>query len=256
MRILITALLIAGLAGPALAGQPVNLRNDVTTSGPVTLGDLFDGAGPASSVVVAPAVKSGSLILDVAAVQQAAARAGLTWTNEQGVRRIIVHSGAGASSSSAAASMSATRPGAALQVLAYSRNLEAGEIIQADDLTWAKAIQSTAGAPRDADQLIGKAARRPLREGAAASTRDVIGATVIKKDDMVSVSFIEGGVTLTMQGKATTAAALGDPVGIINTATKKTIQAIAAGPDQAVVGPEAEQIRAQALLNPSQLALR
>jgi flagella basal body P-ring formation protein FlgA len=256
MRALVSALMIAALAGPALAGQTVVLRNDVSASGPVTLGDLFDGAGSASGVVVAPAIKSGSLILRVAAVQAAAARAGLDWNNEQGVSRIIVHSGAAASAPSAAGSTPVARPGAAVQVLAYSRNLEAGEIIQAGDLTWAKAVQATAGAPRDADQLIGKMARRPLREGGFASTRDVTGATVIKKGDLVTVSYIDGAVSLTMQGKALGPAAVGDPVGIVNTAAKTSIQAIASGPDQAVVGPEAEQLRAQALLDPSQIASR
>ncbi len=255
MRTLIAAVMMTCLAGPALAGQAVVLKNDVMASGPVTLGDLFDDAGSAAGVVVAPPVKSGSLVLDVAAVQQAANRAGLDWSNPQGVRLVIVHAGAPASAPAAAAA-GVPRPGAAVQVLAYSRSLEAGEVIQADDLTWAKAVQAPAGAPRDADQLIGKQARRPLREGAVASTRDAVSATVIKKGDMVRVSYTNDEVSLTMQGKASGPAAVGDPVSILNTATKTTIQAVASGPDQAVVGPEAEQIRAQALLNPSQTALR
>jgi flagella basal body P-ring formation protein FlgA len=255
MRILITALMMTCLAGPALAGQAVVLKNDVVASGPVTLGDLFDGAGSAAGVIIAPPVKSGSLVLDVSAVQQAASRAGLDWSNSQGVRLVIIHAGAPASTSGAAPA-SASRPGATVQVLAYSRSLEAGEVIQADDLTWAKAVQAPAGAPHDADQLIGKAARRPLREGAVASIRDGVSATVIKKGDMVRVSYANEGISLTMQGKAAGPAAVGDPVSVINTATKTAIQAIASGPDQAVVGPEAEQIRAQTLLNPSQTVLR
>jgi flagella basal body P-ring formation protein FlgA len=59
-----------------------------------------------------------------------------------------------------------------------------------------------------------------------------------------------------MQGKAVAAAAVGDPVSILNTLAKTTIQAVASGPDEAVVGPQAEQIRAQALLDPSKLAAR
>jgi flagella basal body P-ring formation protein FlgA len=254
MRILISALVMACLAGTALAGQAVVLKNDVVASGPVTLGDLFDGAGSAAGVIIAPPVKSGSLVLDVSLVQQAAGRAGLDWTNPQGVRLVIVHAGASASAADTATSVS--RPGAVVQVLAYSHSLEAGEIIQADDLTWAKAVQAPAGAPRDADQLIGKAARRPLREGSPASTRDVVEATVIKKGDMVRVSYTNDEVSLTMQGRAASSAAVGEPVSVVNTTTKITIQAIASGPDKAVVGPEAEQIRAQALLNPSQIALR
>jgi flagella basal body P-ring formation protein FlgA len=253
MRLLASVLMIACLAGPALAGEIVTLRNDATASGPVTLGDLFDGAGSASGVVIAPAIKAGGgLALDATVVQQAAARAGLIWINDQGLRRIVIRAG----ESGAGPAPVAAKPGAVVQVLAYSRNLEAGEVIQAQDLTWAKTVAAPAGSPRDADQLIGKQAKRPLREGGLASTRDVTGAMVIKKDDMVTVTFEDDGVSVSMQGKAAGSASVGDAVGVLNPSTKKIVQAIASGPDSAVVGPLAERIRGQASNNPSQVALR
>lgn len=256
MRLIVPALMITALAGPALAGQAVSLRNDVTAQGPVTLGDLFDGAGSASGVVIAPAVTGGTLVIDAAIVQQAASRAGLVWTNEQGVRRVVVHGGAGGSTASSASAPTAARPGAMVSVLAYVRNLDAGEVIQAEDLTWAKAVAAPAGSPRDADQLIGKQVKRPLREGGLASTRDVTGATVIKKDDMVSVIFQDDGVSVSMQGKALGSAAIGDTVSVLNPTTKKTVQAIASGPGEALVGPAADRLRGQTLTNSPQIALR
>src|SRR5690348_8059152 len=49
------AALLALLATPALAGQPVTLNAYlVDTTGQVTLGELFDDAGAAAGVVVAP----------------------------------------------------------------------------------------------------------------------------------------------------------------------------------------------------------
>jgi len=36
---------VALFASAALAAQPVTLRSDASAAGPVTLGDLFDGAG-------------------------------------------------------------------------------------------------------------------------------------------------------------------------------------------------------------------
>ena len=57
MRALIAAAAALLLAGPALAG-PVTLKaNPVDADGQVTLGDMFDGAGSASGVVVG--VRSG-----------------------------------------------------------------------------------------------------------------------------------------------------------------------------------------------------
>jgi flagella basal body P-ring formation protein FlgA len=49
-------------------------------------------------------------------------------------------------------------------------------------------------------------------------------------------------------------AAAGEPVSIQNLDSKKVIQAIAAGPDEAVVGPEADAIRAAGQVNRSQFA--
>lgn len=257
MRLILAALMAAALATPALAGPAVTLKSDTSASGPVTLGDLFEGAGLAGKVVVGPAVKPGaSLVLDAETVQQAAARAGLVWSNERGVRRIVVHGGEASASETASGGPSAEHPSGPVQVLAYARNLETGEIVHAEDLTWAKAVAAPAAAPRDADQIIGKQARRPLREGGLVSTRDVASATVIKRDDMVSVTYADGGVSVSMEGKATGNAAVGDAIGVINPSTKKVIQAVASGPDQAVIGPAAARLRADGSGAASQFASR
>ena len=77
---------------------------------------------------------------------------------------------------------------------------------------------------------------------------------MIKRDDVVQVAYHDGGISLILQGKAMGDAAAGEPVAIENTASKKVIQAVATGLDQAVVGPEAQAIRAAQTNNPSQVA--
>jgi flagella basal body P-ring formation protein FlgA len=250
MRLIAAIVLCAAMASPAFAGVPVTLRNDTSASGPITLGDLFDGAGRASNVVVAQGVTSGSVVLDAAQVQRVAINAGLTWANEQGLRRVIVHAGAAAPSAPVAG-----RAGN-VEVLTWKRSLDAGEIIAAEDLTWSKAVAAPAGAPRDPDQLIGKAVKRPLREGASASLRDVANPVVIKKDDLVTVIYAVDGVNVSMQGKAVTTAALGEPVTVMNTTSKKLIQAVASGVAQALVGPQADALRAQTLASNPLIASR
>ena len=77
MRALVIAAALALGAAPALAATPVTLKGDVTDAdGLVTLGDLFDGAGAAAKVPVA-ARTGQTLMLNAAAVQNAARRAGL-----------------------------------------------------------------------------------------------------------------------------------------------------------------------------------
>lgn len=234
-RLLIAACALT-LAGPALAGQAVTLKLDTTDAdGRVTLGDLFDDAGAASGVAVAMRV-GPSVVLDAGQVQSAARRAGLDWTNSQGLRRIIVRQGLDGGPG-------ATRAKGNVEVLAYARSLSAGEIVQPQDLIWTKVAAAPGDAPNDADALIGMSVRRPLREGAVASLRDVSAAQVIKTGDLVSVVYEDNGVSLTLQGKAMASAAVGDSLAVQNTLSKKIIEAVASGPGSAIVGPQAQRLR-------------
>ena len=230
--------LALGLAAPAaFADQPVRLRGEPAAHGPITLGDLFDNAGAAAPVVIgSPAPVGQSAVLDAGAVQRLARQHGLDWNNTAGVQRIAVLSVAAG----------AERPGRTVEVLTYARSLMTGDVIQPADLGYANVpiFAIAPSAPRDAEDVIGKTAARPLRAGTPVSTRDVAAPLVIKRDDMVQVAYDSDGVSLTMQGKAMAPAAVGDPVSVINLTSKKIIQAVASGPDQAVVGPEAQRLRA------------
>jgi flagella basal body P-ring formation protein FlgA len=179
-------------------------------------------------------------VLDAAQVQSAARRAGLDWSNPNGLRRIIVRGGSDGA-------QVGVQPGAArgnVEVLAYARSLAAGEIVQPEDLVWVKAAAGPADAPNDADALIGMTAKRPLRQGAAASLRDVSTPQVIKAGDIVAVTYEDAGVALTLQGKAMAAAAVGESLMVQNTASKKIIETVVTGPGSTAVGPQAMRLKA------------
>jgi flagella basal body P-ring formation protein FlgA len=230
----IAALLIAT---PALAGTSVSLRSDTTDAdGRITLGELFDGAGAASDVVVASRM-GPSAVLDAGAVQIAARRAGLDWANSNGVRRIIVRQGSDAGLAGGA-------PRGNVEVLAYARSLATGEMVQPEDLVWVKMAASPSDAPRDADAVIGMTVKRPLRQGSAASLRDVSTPQVIKAGDIVAVTYEDAGVALTLQGKAMAAGAIGESLMVQNTASKKIIETVVTGPGSTAVGPQAMRLKA------------
>jgi flagella basal body P-ring formation protein FlgA len=225
------------IATPAFAGQAVTLKADTADAdGTVTLGDLFDGAGQAAGVPVATR-QGASVALNAYAVQLAARRAGLEWANAEGLKTIVVHGGPAL----AAASASAAKGN--VEVLTYARSLSAGEIIQPTDLVYAKVAAVPADAPSDADQVIGQAAKRPLRAGAAVQSRDAGAAMVIKAGDIVTVSYDADGVSVSLQGKAMGAAGVGEPLAVQNTTSKKVVQTLVTGPGQAVVGPAADQMK-------------
>ena len=239
MRILALALLLA--AAPAFAAQPVALRAAPTDAdGVVTLGDLFEGAGPAASVVLGKATAEGGAVLDAGRVQAQARAAGLSWPNAAGMRRIIVRP---AGAAAPAALQTAATQAAAAEALVYVRSLRAGDVIGADDVAYGPVNYTPAEAPDDAEAVIGLAARRPVRAGTPVNTRDLGPARVIAKDDTVNVRFRSDGVSLSLQGKALTAAAVGESVRVQNLQSKTVIEAVAAGPGLALVGREAEALK-------------
>jgi flagella basal body P-ring formation protein FlgA len=236
------ALILSVLAGPSFAATPVTLNANLTdATGQVTLGELFDDAGPARDVLVA--TRSGpSVVLDAAAVQAFARRYGLEWANPQGIRRIIVRAEVGGPAA-----------GRGREILTYAHSMITGQIVQPQDLIWAKAAAAPVDAAPGVDAVVGMAARRPLREGDAVLARDVTAPTVIKAGDTVAVTYADEGVTLTLQGKAMANAAVGETLNIQNPASKKLLETVATGPDEAVVGPQAQALKAQ---RASQFALR
>ena len=86
----LTALMVAGTA---VAG-PVTLKaNPVDSDGRVTLGDLFDGAGAASNVVIG-ARAGPSIVFEAGQLQSLARQSGLDWANPTGLRRVVVRNAA------------------------------------------------------------------------------------------------------------------------------------------------------------------
>jgi flagella basal body P-ring formation protein FlgA len=251
LLILAGALAFATLPGAASA-SPIQLRQDVVVSGgKVTLGDLFPEAGPAAGVLVARVQPGQMVVLDATAVQILARSNGVDWGNAAGLRRITVQAAAPEAPKPEPKAASHNAP-----VLTYIHSLNTGDIVQAGDLSWSREAVAGADAPHDPDAVIGMAARRPVREGDAVSLRDISAPMVIRKDDVIAVSFAMNGLSLTLQAKALTDAAAGQSVSVMNPASRKVIQAVATAPGQAVVGPEAEQLKAAARLSPSRIALR
>lgn len=246
-RLLILAGALALIASPAFA-DPVTLKaNPVDDDGRVTLGDLFDGAGGAANVLVAQ--RAGpSVVFEAGQLQALASRAGLQWANPQGLRRVVVRNAA------MAPGAPITARGATVDVLTYARNLAAGDVIQPEDVVWSsvQAHLAQGGGPSDPDRVVGLSARRALRAGAVVGQRDLVSPRVIARNDAVEVAFVSGGVTLTITGRATRDAAVGEPVPVVNTGSGRTIDAIAAGPGRALAGSDA---RAQAQAH-SQFAAR
>jgi flagella basal body P-ring formation protein FlgA len=109
----------------------------------------------------------------------------------------------------------------------------AGAILSADDITMRpiplRFAEST-GIARLED-LVGNALKRPSRDGMMLKASDVSAPLTISKNDLVTIYFRQGPMTLTVKGQAVTGATIGAPVQVINLMSKRVISAtaIAAG---------------------------
>lgn len=133
MRALIVAAAALLLAGPALAG-PVTLKaNPVDADGQITLGDVFDGAGSASGVVIG--ARSGpSAVFEAGQLQAMARQSGLDWANPAGLRRVVVRHAAAAPAPAQIAAAETAVPAPAQARAAPVRAAYADRIISRNDI--------------------------------------------------------------------------------------------------------------------------
>ena len=234
-------------ASPALAQTSVMLKSTVTDGdGRITLGDLFDGAGAASDVQVG--TRSGATaVLDAGIVQMIAARAGVLWSNPQGLRRIIVSQGADGDPAPLQTADAAPARGN-VSVLTFAHAMNTGDVVQAEDLTYAQVAAVSGSVPSSPEAVIGKTVRFPMRDGAIVHTTDLTSPTVVHRSETVAVTWSQNGMSLTMSGLAQKDAAAGDLIQVQNPASKKMIDAVVTGPGQAVAGDAANQLRNRQIL--------
>jgi len=111
--------------------------------------------------------------------------------------------------------------------------LPAGTVLGPEDIVMRPVPVRHADAAGFADPaaLVGKALKRQSREGVVVKATDVAEPQVIARNDLVTVYFRSGPMTLTVKGQALNAAALGEPVEVINLMSKRVVSttAIASG---------------------------
>ncbi|MGI9387726.1 MAG: flagellar basal body P-ring formation chaperone FlgA [Methyloligellaceae bacterium] len=87
------------------------------------------------------------------------------------------------------------------------------------------------GTAQAREDVIGKAAKRRLTANRPMQRSDLEAPKVIKRNTMVEILFVQGGLLLKSEGRALSDAAKGQAVKVLNTQTKRTIEgtAVAAG---------------------------
>jgi flagella basal body P-ring formation protein FlgA len=217
--VVLTALVLPSLA---CAQQMLTLKPaPASRDSHVTVGDVFDNAGPLAGVVVG--YRTGdTVILDAATVQSVVGANGGYWANPRGQRRILVTAAGAGTRTAAPPAVEVTAP-----------------LPPANPFGDAPA---TAGGVASANPFGATAASAPVRTVAAAAPRRA--DIVVHRTDTIDVTWSAGGLSLTMTGVAQKDAAVGDTVAVQNPTSKKMIDALIIGPGHGIAGPGADSYRA------------
>ncbi|HVW93540.1 MAG TPA: flagellar basal body P-ring formation chaperone FlgA [Devosia sp.] len=118
-----------------------------------------------------------------------------------------------------------------VQVPELANTLPAGTILKPADITMQpvslRLVQN--GNVASLDQLIGQQLVRQSRAGMMLKASDVAPPQVVARNDQVTVYLHAGAMTLSVKGTALNAASLGDPVAVMNSASKRIVRGVARG---------------------------
>ena len=111
-------------------------------------------------------------------------------------------------------------------------NLAAGTILLPEHLVMrpVPAGQANAYAFAPIEQLVGMALNRQSREGMLLRLSDVSAPLAVTKNDLVTIIYRRGPMTLTVKGQAITSASSGSSLQVLNLMSKRVISATAVAP--------------------------
>lgn len=112
-----------------------------------------------------------------------------------------------------------------------SRRIMANELITKRDIKWIRVHSNRLrpGTVVDANELIGKTAKRGLRPEQPVRANDIQRQILVPKGSLVTIVLKAPKMTLTVQGKALEDGSDGDTVRILNTQSNKVIEAEVTG---------------------------
>ena len=239
MRSFISSILSLAIAGTAVAGTRVpvdaiqsRIATAIAARAPapghyrVSLSDqefqLQLPGGPEGKWQIANLVFSQS---------EQAFRASLSFVNDLGNAEYVTISGA-------------AYP--VIEVPALSHDVLAGELVTSADLTTVEmpAARLSASVISSPDAVTGLVARRTLRAQAPLFSFDLSKQVIVKKGDLITILFEMPGIQLAAQGQVQGNAGKGDVVTVMNTSSRRMIEARITGAGQAVVSATSATITA------------
>jgi flagellar basal body P-ring formation protein FlgA len=121
--------------------------------------------------------------------------------------------------------------------------IEHGELPKLSDLTVARRPKGDGSVITDPQAAAGLAARHQLRPGQPLHDADLMKPPLVQRNDIVTVFYEVPGISLTLRGQAQDSGALGDTINVVNTQSKRVMQAVVTGAGRvAVAGMPAPRV--------------
>jgi flagella basal body P-ring formation protein FlgA len=126
-----------------------------------------------------------------------------------------------------------------LRVPALRRPMAPDEVIGEADLTWIEVAPASLplASITEAERVVGSQARRRLVAHRVLTERDLGPPYLVRRGHPVELVYAGPGLYVTALGVAQEDGALGDPVRVINAASRRQLQGVVSGPGEVAFGP-------------------
>ena len=134
----------------------------------------------------------------------------------------------------------------AITIPVLGNRVAVGEIVQESDLAYRKVrVEKVArNMITDASALIGQSPRRPMQLNRPLRAGDLGTPVLIDKGAIVTMVFQSGPISLTATGRALEKGGQGDVIRVLNTRSRRTVEATVEQPGKVVVGGRQDRIAA------------
>lgn len=122
-------------------------------------------------------------------------------------------------------------------VVTAARFLDRGTVLTPNDLKIERKPknQVRTGMIGDIGLVVGKQVRRGVKDGQVVRESELTEPVLVKSGATVSIVLKSGALTLTATGQAMSDGKIGAPIQVMNTQSKRVLQAVVAGTDQVIV---------------------
>jgi flagellar basal body P-ring formation protein FlgA len=113
-----------------------------------------------------------------------------------------------------------------VQIPVLKESISSGDIIGSSDIEWidVAARHMLRDTVIDADSLIGKTPLRMVEQGIPVRARDIVSPQLVARGDEIVLQFNQGGLELTVKGKALQNGAEGEFIRVVNLSSNQTLR--------------------------------